>query len=126
MASRKEPTLTAKLAACVRELLGIPWEHARLMTDDQVLSLVQWDHDPFYHSQHKHEPWVDEHWNLNPQPIRGHREKTAKVDVPQIAKTRRISTEQEAFRQRLLTPREERPVRKSRIQSRGFEKRKRK
>lgn len=120
--SRKEPTLTAKLAACIRELLGIPVEHAKLMTDEQIISLVQFDHI-LYHSQHKTEPWVDEHWNLDPLSITGHRVKT-KSDLRQIGKTRRISKEHEEFRKRLLTPRDERRANDKRtIKSRGFQRR---
>lgn len=117
MAKRAHVNLKTKLAAALRELARIPVDHAQLMTADQLISLFQWDHNLY----HVHDGG-DEHYNLTPMMIASHREKTAKIDVPQIAKTRRISREQEAFRQRLLTPREDRPVRKSRIQSRGFEK----
>lgn len=120
--SRKEPTLTAKLAACIRELLKIPYEHAKLMTDDQVLSLVQWNHI-HYHAQNKDEPWVDEHWNIEPLTIMAHRHRTAKIDVPQIAKTKRIRNEHEDFRRKLLTPRDERKPRQSRWGSRKFQNR---
>lgn len=117
--ARKEPTLTAKLAAAIRELFQIPHEHAKLMTDDQMLSLVQWHHIEY----HAHDG-SDEHWNLDPLTIRGHRARTAKIDVPQIAKTKRISKETEEFRQRLLMPRDQRPAKRSRMQSRPFPKRK--
>jgi len=33
--------------------------------------------------------------------IRDHREKTAKIDIPQIAKTKRLTAKQEEFRRRL-------------------------
>lgn len=119
---RKEPTLKAKLAATLRELFKIPYEHAKQMTDEQVISLVQFNHIHL-HAQHKHEPWVDAHWNLEPLLIADHRERTRKTDVPQFYKTDRISREHEAFRQRLLIPRDERPPKKRTIQSRGFPKR---
>ena len=115
---RKEPTFTDKLAAALRELLGIPYEHAKLMTAQQIISLVEWHHIHY----HVHDG-CDEHWNLDPLPIRAHRKRTAEIDVPQIAKTRRISKDQEEFRRRLLTPRDERPAKKSRLQSRPFQKR---
>lgn len=124
--SRKEPTLRDKLAATLRELLEIPYEHAKLMSADQIISLVQFDHIR-HHALFKHEPWVDEHWNLDPLLIGGHKIKTRTIDVPQIAKTKRISTEQEAFRKRLLTPRDEREPKKSRLQSRNtFQRREKK
>jgi hypothetical protein len=117
--SRKEPTLKDKLAAALRELLGIPYEHAKLMSAEQIISLVQFDHI-HHHALNKHEPWVDEHWNLDPLLIGGHKIKTRTIDVPQIAKTKRISKEQEEFRNRLLIPRDERPPKKSRWGSRPF------
>jgi hypothetical protein len=120
--SRKEPTLTAKLAACIRELLGIPYEHAKLMTDDQMISLIQFDHI-HHHALNKHEPWVDEHWNLDPLTIMIHRVKTRTIDVPQIAKTKRLTREHEEFQRLMLTPRAERPVKKSRWGSRPFNQR---
>lgn len=117
--SRKEPTLTAKLAAALRELFQIPHEHAKLMTDEQVLSLFQWHHIEYHATGGS-----AEHWNLDPLTIRGHRARTAKIDVPQIAKTRRISRENEAFRARMLMPRADREPKKSKWASRPFPKRK--
>jgi hypothetical protein len=118
--ARKEPTLRDKLAAALRELGGIPFDHAKLMTADQIISLFQFNH-VLYHAQ----DGSDEHWNLEPMFIRAHRKITAERDVPQIAKTRRISTEHEAFRKRMLTPRDERPPKRSRFGSRPFPKRSR-
>lgn len=120
--SRKEPTLTAKLAAVIRQLLGIPFDHARLMTDDQVISLVQFNHI-LYHTDMKDDPDCDAHWNLEAMTIMAHRERTAKIDVPQIAKTRRISKAHIEFRERLLAPRDQREAKKSRWGSRPFPKR---
>lgn len=96
--------LTEKLAACVGQMLNIPFEHLQLMTADQVLSLVQWDHYPIRHV----DGGPDEHWNLTPVSICEHREKTAKIDQPAIAKSRRLSKDQEAFRARMLKPSSER------------------
>ena len=125
MVSRKEPTLTAKLAAVIRQLLGIPFDHARLMTDDQVISLVQFNHI-LYHADMKDDPDCDAHWNLEALTIMAHRERTAKIDIPTIAKTRRISKAQEEFRQRLLTPRDERPPKRSQWGKRPFQTRSKK
>jgi len=112
---RKEPTLRAKLAAAIRELFKIPHEHAKLMTEDQILSLVEWHHI-VYHT----DTADDSHHNLEPMLIKAHKERTAKIDVPQIAKTRRISKQHEEFQRRLLTPRDERPPKKSRWPKRKF------
>jgi hypothetical protein len=88
----------------------IPHDHARLMTADQIISLFQFDHHPIL----KSDGGPDEPWNLDPRPIREHREKTAKVDVPQIAKTRRVVKSQEEFRRRLLAKDAGEPRQKSR------------
>ena len=88
------------------------------MTADQIISLVQWHHIHYHRDSAN-----DEHWNLDPLPIRAHSERTAKIDIPQIAKTKRITKDQEAFRARILTPRDQRPAKRSRFQSRPFPKR---
>lgn len=116
---RKEPTLTDKLAATLRELLQIPYEHAKLMSAEQIISLVQWHHIHYHADGHG-----VEHWNLDPLLIGGHKLRTAKIDIPQIAKTKRITKAQEELRRTLLTPRDDRPPRKSRWGSRPFPNRK--
>lgn len=121
--SRKEPTLTDKLAATLRELLEIPMDHAEKMSAEQIISLVTFDHIR-HHALFKHEPWVDEHWNLDPLLRGGHKAKTRKIDQPQIAKTKRLSAEQEEFRRTMLTPRSERPAKQSRWGSKKFQTRK--
>lgn len=114
---RKEPTLRDKLAAALRELLQIPYEHAKLMSPEQIESLVEWHHIHYHADGHG-----VEHWNLDPLLRGAHRERTPN-DIRQIAKTKRLSKEQEAFRTRLLTPRDERPVKKSKWGSRPFNQR---
>jgi hypothetical protein len=98
---RKDIGLKTKLAAAVRELLRIPMDHARLMTEDQMLSLVQWDHiilhTPPYNG-------TDDHWNIDPLSIMKHRAKTATVDVPRIAKGRRLADAEQSHRARMLLP----------------------
>lgn len=116
--TRKHISLKTKLAAALREMAHIPRADAELMTEDQVLSLFQWHHT-VYHTDSAD----DAHYNLEPMLIRAHRERTAKIDVPQIAKTKRISRAQAEFRQRLLTPKPDRPAKQSRWGSRPFPKR---
>lgn len=117
--TRKEPTLRDKLAAALRELLEIPYDHAKLMSAEQIISLVQWHHI-HYHADKKDDPDVDAHWNLDPLLIGGHRLRTAKIDIPQIAKTKRLTKQQEEFRRTILTPRDQRPPRPSRWGKRPF------
>ncbi len=102
---RKPPNLSTKLAAALLQLRDdetgqplIEWRHAQNMSATQINSLFQFDHYPIRHEA----GGPSEAWNLVPRMIREHRVKTAKIDVPQAAKIKRISREQEAFRQRLL------------------------
>lgn len=112
---RKHIGLKTKLAATLRELFRIPYDHAKLMSEDQVIALAHFDH-VVYHAQ----DGGDDHHNLTPMLIADHREKTAKIDIPQIAKTKRITKAHEQFRQRLLTPRDQRTPRTSRWGKRPF------
>ena len=115
---RKEPSLKDKLAAALRELFKIPYDHAKLMTVADLISLVE-----FHHIVYHTDTQDDNHYNLEPMLINAHRERTAEIDIPQIAKTRRISKAQEEFRRRMLTPRADRPPKQSRWPSRKFQKR---
>lgn len=88
---RKHVPLTTKLAACLAELQylrgdPIPWKQLKVMTAHQLVSLYQWDHSVYA-------AWDGgEHYtNITPRLILAHREKTAKRDVPAIAKTKRIA-----------------------------------
>lgn len=95
--SRAHISLKTKLASALCQMLRfdedtrtfvpiIPYEDAKLLSDDQVLSLFQWDHWPI----RKEAGGSDEHHNLRPMLIADHRKKTSEIDQPQIAKTKRI------------------------------------
>lgn len=96
MSRRAHITLKTKLAAALCQMLRpnaegvlvpvIPYEDAKLMSEEQVLSLFHFDHYPI----RKENGGPDSHWNLTPRPIPEHREKTGNIDVPQIAKSKRI------------------------------------
>jgi hypothetical protein len=78
-------------AMAVQERFGLYpqrwYDDAKKMTEDQFLSLFQWDHYPHLHeSEH---PDRDQFWNLAPMLIRDHSLKT-KADAKVIAKGRRI------------------------------------
>lgn len=106
------------LAATLRELMGMPIDHAKNMTSDQVISLFH-----FHHINYYSQDGADDHWNLEPMLIAPHKKRTAEIDIPQIAKTKRISEAEVEFRRRILTPRDERPSKPSRWGSRPFPKR---
>lgn len=108
MSPRAHIPLKVKLAAALLQMLRpdengklvpvIPHEDAKHMTADQIISLFNFDHTPIP----KAHGGPDAPWNLEPRPILEHRRKTAKVDVPMIAKTDRIIDAQAEFRRRLL------------------------
>lgn len=114
--TRKAPTLKTKLAAALLQIKDhngrplIEWEHAKLMHAEQILMLFQWDHYPIRHEA----GGPAEPWNLVPRFTPEHRIKTAKIDIPEIAKIKRVSKAEAEFRQRLLTPQPDREPRKSR------------
>lgn len=121
--------LKEKLAAALAVMLRpdesgklvpiIPYEHRKMMTAEQIISLFHFDHWPIREEQGG--PAL--HFNLDPKLIKAHRVKTAKIDAPQMAKSRRIVTkEQEHARRMMLTqePKEDAPRRK--MQGRGFDK----
>jgi hypothetical protein len=89
LSKRPHISLKTKLAAAICCLLKIPHEHAEAMHEEHVLSLVDWDHYPIP----KAHGGPDAHFNLVPRPKLEHRLKTAKIDVPQIAKTKRIEAD---------------------------------
>lgn len=64
----------------------ISHEEAKSLTADQIISRFQFDHFPIPHA----EGGPDLPWNIDPSPTPEHRVKTAKVDVPQIAKSKRV------------------------------------
>jgi hypothetical protein len=64
----------------------IPYDHAKLMTEDQIISLTHIDHNILHSSEHEDR---DKFWNFTHRLIKEHREKT-KLDAKIIAKSRRI------------------------------------
>lgn len=100
---RKPITMKQKLASAlleVQRLRGepIPREHARQMHEEQIISLFQFDHDAGFacHGASNHPVMITPKLRLE------HKEKTAKIDQPAIAKCARISPEHEAFQKRVL------------------------
>lgn len=66
----------------------------------------------FHHIEHHAGGGADDWHNLDPQQVDAHRERTAEIDIPAIAKTKRLSAEQEEFRRRMLLPAAERKAEK--------------
>lgn len=115
MTRRAKISDRTKLAATLCALFDIPWEHQCAMHEDQVLSLVHFDHHP----RRKVDGGSDLFSNLRPLLIAGHREKTAEIDQPEIAKGKRLR-ESERQHQERRAGRAVEPRRKRTIPSRPF------
>jgi hypothetical protein len=102
MSDRRRPNLAEKLASVLLEreaLRGEPIELsvAKQMTAHQICSLFEFDHATHFANGGWTHPT-----NITARFIQAHREKTRKIDIPAIAKGKRIRAAQEAFRKRLL------------------------
>jgi hypothetical protein len=105
--------LREQLAALLCRLGGIPHGHQKLMTADQVISLFEADHWPI----RKADGGNDVFWNCWHRFISEHRHKTSTIDVPQIAKRKRIRRAMEQPRPASRWPQGRK------IRSRGFARR---
>lgn len=105
MAERKAISWQTKCAAALlalRDDMGDPvidYTHAKYMSTEQITSLFHFDHDPIPHA----DGGPDEAWNLTPLLRSEHKVKTAKVDVPTIAKNKRIRKKFAAHQETLVT-----------------------
>lgn len=94
---RKRISDRTKLAAALLELGQVSFDDAKAMGRENFLSLYHFDHG------HRHaEGGSDEFWNLTPRLIPPHREKTRTIDMPAIAKGKRIRRANEDHARRLL------------------------
>lgn len=127
---RKRLSLKTKLASALLALGDIPYNDAKGMTEAQLISLYQFDHNMFHESGH---PQRDMYWNIIPRLIKAHRDKT-RQDAAIIAKGKRIRRKLDDSAQRLaalrrsvlrdLTHGNTAPRRATqRLKSRGFDKR---
>jgi hypothetical protein len=129
LAKRKNISLSEKLASALLDRVNpdgtpvIDREVAKTMTIKQILATVEYDHGVHVAIGGDNHPT-----NLTPRTVADHRAKTAKIDIPQIAKTKRIEREQAEFRRKLLVksgmvddaPDFVVPKPKSKIQGLGF------
>lgn len=100
--------LKTRLAAALCQMLRpnedgvlervISHDEAKALTPEEILSKFHFDHYPIRHEM----GGPSEPWNLVPLPVSDHRNKTAKIDIPQIAKGKRIDKDQQAFRAKML------------------------
>lgn len=93
---RKHIPLKVKLASALLKMLRpdengqfrpvIPYDLAKTLTAGQIISRFHFNHHPIPHAH----GGPDEPWNLDPEPVEHHREITAKIDIPRIAKGKRV------------------------------------
>lgn len=102
---RRHISLKTKLAAAICQLF-LNHDEAVELSEQQVLSLIAWDHHPIPFS----EGGEDVHFNLAAVLRPAHKEKTAKIDIPGIAKRKRVAKAHEGFLDRRA--KFERPVKK--------------
>lgn len=132
--SRKQPTMTEKLDAALLALLEaqgnpIPREAQKALKTGDVASRFEFDHYPIpvAHGGTNHPS------NLQPRLKADHREKTAKTDIPMIAKTRRRSKSYEAHKatmiaklrgevEEIMSGHKRAGKRTAKIRNRGFDK----
>lgn len=124
---RRAANLREKLAAMIVAHFQIERDHAKAMSVEQILSLIEVDHDPVHFAIARDLGWTAEEVhhpsNLTVRLISGHREKT-RQDIRVVRKVDRVSRAHQEFRSRMLAsePREEseRPKMKTRWPKRPF------
>lgn len=119
MSKRAHISLETKLAAALLARGEIPYEHAKLMTADQIISLYHFDHNILHGIEIN-----DQFWNLAPMLLMAHREKSKK-DTAIVAKVARIRGETgNGPKQKIAARANAWPAKGTRkIQTRGFPKR---
>lgn len=128
MSTRSYISLKTKLAAALLTMMRpdesgalvriISHEEAKTLTADQIIARFHFDHYPI----RKTDGGVDEPWNLEPRPIAEHDKKTREVDIPQIAKQKRIRGETRNVPRQKIPSRPNAWPRGRKIKSRGFQK----
>lgn len=119
---RKHIPLKTKLAAALLQMRSddgaylFDYEHSKMLSADQIISLFQWDHGILHAFDGSDEPW-----NLTPRFIGQHREKS-KRDTAIVAKTKRIRGETCTGPSKAI-PSRPFPKVSRKIASRGFERR---
>ena len=89
MLKRKQPTLHEKLAAALLQLApSIDREWAKTKTAKQICSMFDCHHVVYVATKPNNHPT-----NLHMMPTAEHKERTRKIDIPAIAKGKRIEKE---------------------------------
>ncbi len=96
MTRRAHITLKTKLASALLALGHVPYEHAKAMSEDMLISLYQFDHNQLHAFG-----GPDAFWNLAPVLIAPHREKN-KRDKAITSKADRLDRINAEHQRRLL------------------------
>ncbi len=89
-------SLREKLASALLMLARIPYDEAKKMTAADIIGRFD-----FHHGIPFSEGGENVFWNLTPLWREQHREQTAHVDVPRIAKNKRVAAKHLAHLERL-------------------------
>jgi hypothetical protein len=90
--SREHLSKTTKLASALLALGDVPYDDAKIMHEKHIISLYD-----FHHNKRASEDGGNHFSNLEPMLRAAHRERTRKIDVPEIAKNKRIQRKQQEF-----------------------------
>lgn len=136
--TRRDPSIKQIAAMFAARFLGLSHEETKRLTPDEILSRLQIDHYPVPFAIARDLGWEPGQYNhpSNLQPLlpADHGKKSAKVDTPQIAKSKRVAASHKQFVARresqITAPAEPAPADHSptnwpagrKIQSRGFDK----
>jgi len=103
---RKAPNLREMLAAALLQLNPDLREWAKTKTPKQIIAMFHADHYPVRHA----DGGSTHPTNLVMRLIPEHLEKTRKIDVPAVAKNKRLAKAHEAFRARILAKTSQGPL----------------
>jgi len=116
--ARAHISFKTKYACALLALGDVPYDDAKLMHEDQIISLYHVDHG-ILHAVEVNNAF----WNLTPRLIAPHRKKS-RADTSSVAKMKRLTEDQVEFVRKVLSrPCGGKRERKSRIPSRPFQKR---
>ena len=87
----------ALMRGFVAEDISYEEAKSKKLTSRQIIARYEWDHYPV----RKADGGPDEPWNLVPRLIAAHRDKTARIDLPEIAKGKRIRAKWQHHQQRM-------------------------
>jgi hypothetical protein len=97
LSPRKHIPLRTQLAATLCALLELPYEQAKAMTEDEVIGMVEFDHQPHRYA----DGGKDSYYNLRPLLRHDHKAKT-RHDASDRAKERRVRRAQAAHEDALV------------------------